>query len=275
MTASMDEAAIRAALREELERIYPAQKNGRTNLTPPSLLQDVARHGPWKNEEVWRVIQEAIVEGVLLPGSPNAIDHPHLGQPESFVYWLTISEYGWSYVQSAKSQPDPHDAESILQPLRARGIANDTVESYVPEAVRCFKARAFKGTSVLLGVAAESVTEDVYDAFLSHLPAIRSASFQKALTVNRLSAEGRWDAFTARFPTGHEACLGDELKRRFLNVFEPQLKLFKQNRDDAAHRRATLISQDGALASLFSFVPFGVTAADILAALKAPCVGPV
>lgn len=273
----MDDAAIRASLRQTLERFFPAQQQDeRRTLTAADLLQDVNRDGAWKYEDVWRVIQEAIVEGVLLPGSRYAINHPRLGSPESFdLPWLTVSEYGWRYVQSAKSQPDPHDAESILQPLRVRAAANDTVEAYVPEAVRCFKARAFKGTSVLLGVAAESIAEDLYAAFLTHLPAIKSGSFQKALNTKRLSAEGRWGEFTARFPAGHEPCLEDELRRRFLNVFDPQLKLFKQNRDDAAHRRATLISQEGALASLFSFVPFGVTAADLVDALKRPCQGPV
>jgi hypothetical protein len=268
----MDEIAIRAALRKELERIYPGQQSGLVKLQAPALLQDVSQRGPWSQRKVWAIIQEALVEGILLPGSPYAIDHPNLGAPESFdLPWLTVSEYGWSYIQSSKSQPDPHDAESILEPLRMRGVANDTVEAYVPEAVRCFKARAFKGTSVLLGVAAEAITEDLYQAFLSHLSSTRSATFLKALNARSLSAEGRWDALRGRFPAGHEACLGDELRRRFLNVFDPQLKLFKQNRDDAAHRRATLITQEGALASLFSFVPFSITAADVLDALKGSC----
>jgi len=52
------------------------------------------------------------------------------------------------------------------------------------------------------------------------------------------------------------------------------LKTFKQNRDDAAHRRATLINRYGAQAALSMLVPFGITAADVIAALGRPCQAP-
>jgi hypothetical protein len=188
--------------------------------------------------------------------------------------FFTISGYGVEFLKGTKDDPDPYEATSILVPLRQRGMANDTVEAYVPEAARSLAAGAFRGACILVGVAAEAMSEELYAALLMHLEPGQRAKFEQALNVKKNSAEARWTALTDRFPGEHGPCLGDELKRRFENVLEPQLKTFKQNRDDAAHRRATLISRYGAQAALSMLVPFGITAADVIAALAQPCKKP-
>lgn len=280
MSDEVTYSAVRKALLAELRRVAPIQMQ-RSQRNQPlysyNLARDLAQHHPdWPTDEIWRAIQEMFVQGVLLVGDYSVISNPHT-QASSNSWQLpffTISGYGLRFLESVKDEPDPYEAISILEPLRARGIANDTVESYVPEAVRALKAGANRGACILVGVAAEAVSEEIYAAFVGHLDDGPRAKFEQALNDKKMSAEARWSAFTARFPVGHETCLGDELTRRFRNVLEPQLKTFKQNRDDAAHRRATLISPEAARAALSMFVPFGLTAADVVCALKSPCAGP-
>lgn len=268
----MSDRDVRSALRVELERIYSAQRDGRTDIQLSGLMEDVARHGSWGSERVFSVIMEAITQGILLPASTRAITRPQ-GSSEFGFPWLMISERGWRWVQDSKDQPDPYEADSLLEPLRARGIANPVVEAYVAEGVRTFKASAFVSTCVMLGVAAEALSEDLYEALIAHLKSPGKEKFQSALRAKRLSAEGRWNEFEARIAL-HESCLGDELFRRLRNVLIPHLKLFKQTRDDAAHRRPTLVDRSGALAGLYAIVPFAVTAADVRDALANTCVVP-
>lgn len=275
-------SAIRRALLAELRQIAPVQErriaqNTAQTLQTPNLARQIAQHHPaWPTDEIWRAIQDLFVQGVLLVGDLPVIQNPHMqGVADSWRLPLfTISRYGLQFLDSTKDDPDPYDASSILEPLRQRGIANDTVVAYVPEAARALAAGAFRGTCILVGVAAEAMSEELYDAFVAHLKPGPKAKFEQALVAKKNSAEGRWNAFVDRFPGEHAPCLGDELKRRFENVLEPQLKTFKQNRDDAAHRRATLISRYGAQATLAMLVPFGITAADIVAALRQPCQAP-
>ena len=268
----MDDPALRAALRRELERLWPPSREVRRSVEVSGLMQDVASHGPWGNERVFAIIMDAIVQGILLPAKREAIDQPRGSRDFGFP-WLTISEQGSQWIQNTRDQPDPYEAESLLTPLRTRGVANPVVEAYVSEAVRTFKSFAFVATCVLLGVAAEAISEDLYDAFASHLNPAIATKFHSALQAKRMSAEGRWEAFQSRI-VQHSGCLGDELRRRFENVFIPHLKLFKQTRDDAAHRRPTLVDRAGALAALYAVPPFAVTAADVLDALARPCVTP-
>ena len=229
------------------------------------------------NFEAMRAVQDLIVQGVLLIGSRAALyglNAPLTATGDWNLPHVTISDYGGSFLASTKDDPDPYDAITILEPLRLRGVANDAVEAYIPESVRALGAGAYRGTFVLIGVAAEAVAEDIYDAFAAHLETSARSKFLADLNAKKNSAEARWTAFISRFPAKHETCLGDELARRFRNVLEPQLKLFKHNRDDAAHRRATLISRETAQAALAGFVPFGLTAADVIAALGEPCTAP-
>ena len=184
---------------------------------------------------------------------------------------FSITDYGLRFIDSLKDQPDPYDSMSILESLRKCNVANPTVEAYIPEAVQSFSARAYRGVFVLIGVAAESISEEIYAAFESHLTPSHRRSFTDALNQKKNSAEARWTALTNRFPHQHSVCIGEELTRRFNNVLDPQLKLFKHNRDDAAHRRATLIDRDTARAALTNFVPFGRTAADVIRKLGIQC----
>lgn len=266
---------IRKALLDWLRRLVPIQgQPGRAPIRTVELVRQMAQHDPsWNKSEIWRCVQDLIVEGVLLIGAPIGIQNPFT---DGLGLWelpsVTISQYGIEYLKFAKDHPDPNDAISILNPLRERCVANDTVEAYISEAVRTLHARAFRGVCVLTGVAAESLAEAMFTAFADHLDASAREKFLKELNVKKTSAEYRWTEFTKRFPGQHAECVGDELRRRFENVCEPLLKLFKQNRDDAAHQRASLISREGAVAVLVSFVPFGITVADVLDALKKPCI---
>jgi hypothetical protein len=270
---------IRKALLAVLRRVAFIQNSPERNqqLQTYDLARQLAQDCPtWPRPEIWRAIYEMFTEGILVPVAHIALRNPHT--EGMMTLWqlpaYSITDYGMRYIESTKDQPDPYDATTILEPLRVRSIANDTVEAYIPEAVRALGARAYRGVFVLMGVAAEAVSEDLYDALEQHLPMGQRAPFRQALNVKKMSAEARWEAFTSRFPQKHAGCIGDELTRRFTNILEPQLKLFKHNRDDAAHRRATLIGLETAQAAISSFVPFAITAADMIEALKMPCVVP-
>lgn len=266
---------LRKALFEELLRIKIIQDTPGRN--QQLFVQDLAKqisqhHSGLSLSTLWEAIYELFSQGIIVPVSLAVFRNPHIQGTNLWGNgYYSITDYGARFLESAKSQPDPYDAVSILEALRKRKIANETVEAYIPEAVKSFGANAFRGVFVLIGVAAESLSEEIYTAFEGHLTPSHRATFLQSLNVKTNSAEARWKALINRFPHHHSVCIGDELNRRFTNVFEPQLKLFKHNRDDAAHRRATLIDRDTAHAALVNFVPFGMTAADVVQALAKPC----
>lgn len=267
-------SAVRKAVLTELRRVAPLQKReGNQNLVLKDVVQDIRQKNPsLKISDIWQTIYEMFYEGVLVPLSKHVFNNPaiqgiNLMSPDFF----SVTDYGFRFLASTKDQPDPFDATTILEPLHKRGIKNETVENYVPEAVRALHGRAYRGVFVLIGVASEALSEDLYDAFEAHLPETQRAKFREALNAKKFSAEAQWSIFTTRFPHSHEKCVGGELAHRFKSIVEPQLKFFKLNRDDAAHRRASLITPETAQSALTLFVPFGLTVADVLAALKNPC----
>lgn len=267
-------SAVRRAVLSELRRVAPIQKrDGNQNLFIISVVQDVQRRNPSLGiSDIWQTMYEMFYEGILVPLSKHLFHNPatqgvNLMSPECF----SVTDFGFRFLELTKGQPDPFDATTILEPLRKRGIRDETVENYVPEAVRALRGRAYRGVFVLIGVASEALSEDLYDAFEGHLPEGQRSQFREALKAKKFSAEAQWNVFTNRFPHMHESCIGEELAHRFQCIIEPQLKFFKLNRDDAAHRRASLITPETAQSALTLFVPFGITIADVLAALSRPC----
>lgn len=182
-----------------------------------------------------------------------------------------ITEHGFRFLESTKNFPDPYNAQCLLDPWKIRNMKNETVEEYIPEGVLALRACAYRGILVLVGVAAESIAEDLVASFKQHLPEIQASEFIKALNQRKNSAEWRWAQFRSRFPQKHDRCIRDELRRRFENVLESLLKFLKHTRDDAAHRRATQVRPEDAMTALASFVPFSIAAADIIQELHNSC----
>jgi len=186
-------SAIRKALLAELRQIAPIQErriahNTAQALQTHNLARQIAQqHTGWPADEIWRAIQDLFVQGVLLVGDLPVIRNPHLEAPADNrrLPLFTVSGYGLQFLDSTKDEPDPYDATSILEPLRQRGMANDTVEAYVPEASRALTASAFRGTCILVGVAAEAMSEELYDALLAHLKPGASAKFTKRSRLRR------------------------------------------------------------------------------------------
>jgi hypothetical protein len=108
------------------------------------------------------VLWQLIGEGIIAPGQRGGSGVHGVNLP-----WLHVTPYGEKVLQ--ETEPSPHDPTGYLSGLTDR-LANpdDTVMSYLREALNTFRRGSLVASMVMLGVAAEGVflllAESVHDA---------------------------------------------------------------------------------------------------------------
>ena len=88
---------------------------------------------------------------------------------------------------------EPRDSDGYLRRLRSfRQPIDEGALLYVEEALRAFRARCYLATSVMLGVAVESVFNGLAEAFVTAIPE-KTTSLRKALNNPRASQNTRFE----------------------------------------------------------------------------------
>ena len=193
---------------------------------------------PFVTDEAWQLV----LEGVFAPG-------------KQVGYRLT--PHGAKVI--AEKQVTPHDYDGYLQRITSHSPSIDlTTQMYLSESLRTYRTCNYLASTVMLGVASESVLLKVVDAMCGALDSqAKIDTFKKATTGKFASTQHAevWSRLRS-----HIALLPDPLK----DVVEPHLSgmfnLIRESRNDAGHPKGRKMERDETYGLLMMFQPYCKTA---------------
>ncbi|WP_440604585.1 hypothetical protein [Bacillus sp. GB_SG_008] len=112
--------------------------------------------------EILKVYQEfnnLIVQGVIAPGA--------YGSYGPDLPYFHITEYGMECIKQIDILP--YDQEGYLRKLQNIKDINDWVVFYVTEGLRCFNASCINSAMINVGLAGETIVEELASSFLDFL----------------------------------------------------------------------------------------------------------
>lgn len=222
--------------------------------------------------EVYAALWQLVQQGLIVPGHRKNGRFEHDAPAFSHFPYFSITPFGHDVFANLRSDTDPADATDYLDKLKARApSANETVLRYVAESVSTFNTQHYLAAAVLLGVAAETLLEQLYDAIGKHLGAGTAAYLtnlqQKRWASQRLEyARERLNEHLVEFPV--------EFRSRVDQYLDMLAQTIKMSRDDVGHGRPLRVDREIAAMNLVSFPVLAKIVEELITQLAAPCQKP-
>jgi hypothetical protein len=244
---------------ESFEDLAPEEWRDGQNVRPGTLLVYAV---------FWRLVQQ----GIIIPGHQQ---HGRFSQSNAGFRnfpFFSITPYGHQVLENLTSDTDPADAADYLAKLKSRApLANETVLRYVGESVSTFNMQNYLASAVLLGVAAETLLEQLYFAIGKHLNA-DEAPYTSKLEVKRWASQ-RLEYARSRLAT-HLTEFPTEFQTRVDQYLDMLAQILKISRDDVGHSRPLRIDREIASMNLASFPVLAGIIDELITHLSSPCSSP-
>ena len=170
------------------------------------------------NEVMWQLL----VQGVITAGMNSS--NPTLP-------FFRLTDYGKKVLEAERFIP--HDPTGYLKGLRATTgtIAKDVAISYMEEALRCFNSGCNLASVLLLGVAAESVFNQLCDVIK---PSLKNNSEQKKL-ADKLSVKPRHRWIVQKYQSLPSKVRREQLPESLDMTLTSLYDLIRRQRNDLGH----------------------------------------
>jgi hypothetical protein len=207
-------------------------------------------------EKILAVVWELILEGVYTPG--NGLDQPNLPM-------LRVTEYGNKCFEAGELTP--HDPDGYLARLKTDcPNLDDITLFYVGEALGTFRVSRFVPTTVMIGVAAESILLRLVDSVAAALDTPQKKQKFEQETKDKV-AKRQHTEVVARLKAAMSAMPSD-----IRNVLAPHVDgiydFIRRYRNDAGHPSGTKIERQECQALLLLFPAYCQTADRVIEWLK-------
>jgi hypothetical protein len=219
--------------------------------------------------DVFAALWQLAQQGIIIPGHRS---HGRFDQNadafKSFPFF-SITSYGRKMLAALADDLHPADAADYLEKLKSRvPSASDTVLLYVGEAVATFNSQHYLSSVVNLGVATETLLEQLYDVLGAHLGGNSNAY--------RLKLDGkRWAGARLEYVRTRLKDHLDEFPSEFATRVEQYLdmlaQIIKLSRDDAGHARPLRIDREIASMNLVSFPVLAGIIHELMTRLRETC----
>ena len=216
-----------------------------------SVAPDLAYQNPLA-EKITVVIWELIIEGLYTPGT--GMQNPNLP-------YLRVTDYGRKCFEAGELTA--HDPDDYLQKLKTVCTSIDDVTLlYTGESLDTFRKSNYLASTVMIGVAAESMLDRLVDAVHAALnTGQRKAKFEQD-TKGKL-AKRRHDEVLARLRTPASP-LPTEIESVLTQHIDGIYDLIRRTRNDAGHPTGKRIGRDEAHALLLLFPTYCKTVHDLI-----------
>jgi hypothetical protein len=162
-----------------------------------------------------------------------------MSQPAAENWELKLAPAGMAAVRDEDYNPD--DASGYLAKL-ARDVPglSEVAVMYIREALRCYTARSYLATTVMLGVASEAAMLEMAESLADHYPdtTLRSMLDDRRVPYNRKFGEVRKCLESRKLDLPHDLTDGMSL------TFDSVLDLLRVNRNDAGHPTGKCFDRD-------------------------------
>ncbi|AMO32508.1 MULTISPECIES: hypothetical protein [Lysinibacillus] len=141
--------------------------------------------------EILKVYQEfnnLIVQGIISPGA--------YGSYGTELPFFHVTSYGMECIKQADILP--YDQDGYLKKLQKIKDVNDWVVFYVTEGLRCFNASCINSSMINIGLAGETIAEELTSSFLDFLKkndTPLSVSFEAELVVSRITIAQKYTKY--------------------------------------------------------------------------------
>jgi hypothetical protein len=190
-------------------------------------------------DQVWETLWGLVAEGLIY------LDPDRQGSGTDNWRWRA-SDLGRQVAGGGNWEP--RNPEGYLRRLRSfRPPIDEGALLYVEEALRAFRARCYLATSVMLGVAVESVFNGLAEAFVTAIPE-KTTSLRKALNNPRASQNTRFEELRKALEPIRPQ-LPDGLSDRV--TLDAVADLLRTARNDAGHPTGKSIDEGTAHAHLY------------------------
>lgn len=146
--------------------------------------------------------------------------------------------------------------------------ADATVLRYVGESAATFNNQHYLASAVLLGVAAEALLEQLYEALATHLGSAK-AEYTAKLNAKRWTSQ-RLEYARARLAP-HLTEVTVEFRTRVEQYLDMLAQVLKLSRDDVGHARPLRIDREVASMNLVAFPVFAGIVDALMVQLAIPC----
>lgn len=222
-----------------------AQQPYVANYEIPDFIANPVREIAWQ-----LIIQGIIVPGVGLGGGSGQADLP----------FFQITEWGKRCLELGEFLP--YDTGQFIDRLKTKiPPVDQSVIVYLTESLQCFRAGAYLGSAVMLGVACERIVLILRDAVEA---AISTPQRKEKFSVRRLfeQIQKRLDPCMAQISADLNK---EDIKAELSGIFD----LIRKTRNDAGHPTGRNVEREEALALLQLFPSYCKVAYDVMNWLKA------
>ena len=223
--------------------------------------------------DVYAAFWQLVQQGIIIPGQQRN-GYFQRGGNTSFngFPYFEITAYGDEVLANLATDADPADAADYIHKLQTRAPwLNETVLRYIGESIATFNNQHYLASAVLLGVAAETLLEQLYDVLGTHL-AVGASEYASKLQAKRWAsqrleyARSRMRPHLIEFPT--------EFQGRVDQYLDMLAQVIKMSRDDVGHGRPLRVDRELAKMNLIAFPVLAGIIDELIRGLAAPCPNP-
>jgi hypothetical protein len=213
------------------------------------------------SEPVRGIIWELIIQGIVVPGAALGGGSGDPGLP-----FFQITEWGKRCL--AEGEFLPYDTGQFINRLKAKVPAVDQlVLRYLTESLQCFRAAAYLGSAVMVGVASESILLSLRSAIELALDTQQKKNKFTADTAGK-SVKRIYGEIQKRLDPSMEqitaALNKEDISAELSGIFD----LIRKTRNDAGHPTGRDVEREEAFALLQLFPSYCKVAYDVIDCLK-------
>ena len=142
--------------------------------------------------------------------------------------FFTTTPFGLEYLNGSAGGIEPGRPDAFIATLSTRMPTIPQIAlDYVCESAEAFSRGLYLGTSVLSGIAAEALLQDLYTALAQHMEPTKRSAYENRLQANKFSADKRFGISKGNL-TDHHAELDPNLVLRLETLLDPLARMLSE-----------------------------------------------